>query len=137
MLAESAFAITRDFVILTGLLVVIKNLAWCGELAAIHLRGDDFYELSHKKHITDEWVVRAGSVLIALAALFGLIVAAVEHVVRWLNPTPLTLPFAFASLVCIQTLLVWRLLYFAKRPAMMIGSIACLALLSILVEVLQ
>lgn len=135
MLGETAFAIMRDFVVLTGLLVVIKNLAWCGELAAVHLRGDDFKLLSHAKHITDEWVVRAGSVLIALAGLFALIVAAVEHVVRWLDPTPFTLPFAFASLVCIQTLLVWRLLYFAKRPAMMIGSLACLAALSILVEV--
>lgn len=137
MLGETAFAIMRDFVVLTGLLVVIKNLAWCGELAAVHLRGDDFKLLSHAKHITDEWVVRAGSVLIALAGLFALIVEAVEHVVRWLNPTPFTMPFAFASLVCIQTLLVWRLLYFAKRPAMMIGSLACLAALSILVEVAQ
>jgi len=134
MESELPYSILRNLVVLTAMLLVIKNLAWCGELLAIHLRGDDYRIVAFKTYTTDEWVIRAGSVLIALSAFFALIVTTVEHVVPWLRPVAFTNPFAFMAMVCFETLMIWRLLFFTKRAGYMIASLGGLAVLSILVE---
>jgi hypothetical protein len=134
MTAELSYTIMRNFCVLTAMLLIIRNVAWCGEMFRVYIAGGDTDALFYKKHITDEWVVRAGSVLIALAALFALIIATLEHVVHWLHPTPYTIPAAFMSLVCIETLMVWRLIYFAPKKNFMAASIACLFALSFVIE---
>lgn len=134
MTAETAYVILRNFCVLTATLLVIRNLAWCGELTRVYLAGGDTGLMTDRKHITDEWVVRAGSVLIALVALFGLSMATLEHVVHWLRPTSLTIPTAFMALVCLETLMLWRLIYFAPDKRFMGASIGCLFALSLIVE---
>lgn len=137
MTVAFAYAILRNFVVLTAMLLTIKNIAWCGELLAVHLRGEDYKAFSHRIYTTEEWIIRAGSMLIALASLFALAIAAAEHFVTWLHPTAYTIPFAFMSLICLQTLMIWRLLFFTKRGGYMMLSLAGLAALSILAEVAQ
>lgn len=134
---EFIFAFLRNFTVLTAMLLTIKNIFWCGELLAVHLRGGDFREFSHKKHMTEEWVIRAGSVLIAIGAFFALILAAVSHVVPWVAPTTFINPFAFVAMICFETLMVWRLLFFTKRSIYMYAALAGLAALSVLVEFAQ
>lgn len=134
---EFIFAFMRNLVVLTSVLLTIKNLFWCGRVLALHLSGNDFRQISHKKHETEEWVIRAGSVLIAGGAFFALILAAVSRVVPWVAPTTFVNPFAFVAMVCFETLMVWSLLFFTKRSALMYASIACLVGLSVLVEFSQ
>lgn len=137
MQLDFVFSVLRNFAMLTGVLVFIKNVSWIGELLAIHLRGDDFREISHKKHETDEWVIRVGSLMIALTALLGLAQETIEHFSHWINPGKLAFPFAFLAVIGWNTLLSWCLLYFAKRPFFMIMSLASLFALSVLVELAQ
>ncbi len=133
---EVTFVILRNFCVLAAILVLIRNISWAGALASIYFSGGEV-TMWNRQHVTPEWTVRAGSVLIALVTLFAFAFAMFAHVVTWMHPAPFTMATACLSLVCLATLLIWRLLYFAKRPAMMIGSLVCLAALSILVEVAQ
>lgn len=137
MYLDFVFSVLRNFAMLTGVLVFIKNVSWGGELLSIHLRGDDFRQISHKKHETDEWVIRVGSLIIALTALLGLAQETMEHFSHWVHPTKVEFPFAFLAVIGWNTLLSWCLLYFAKRPTFMILSLVSLLALSILVKFAQ
>ena len=134
MTIEVAFVIFRNFVVLTAMLLTVKNLFWTGQVVAAIRRGHDHTAVTHRVHFTEEWVIRLGSLLIAFAAISALIVATVEHVVRWLHPVQYSVPAAFFSLICIETLILWRLFYFTQKPKFMYASVGCLALLSVLLE---
>lgn len=130
------FVIFRNFVVLTAMLLTVKNLFWTGKVIAKIHRGHDHTAVTHRVHFTEEWVIRLGSLLIAFAAISALIIATVEHVVRWLHPVQYSVPAAFFSLICIETLILWRLFYFVDEDKIkfMYASLVCLALLSVLVE---
>ena len=130
---ETYFLILRNFSVLAAMLLLIRNISWAGALATIYLSGGEV-SMWDRRHVTPEWTVRAGSVLIALLTLFAFAFATFAHIVTWLRPVPFTMATACLSLVCLATLLVWRLLYFAARKELMMGSIACLFFLSIIVE---
>lgn len=134
MAIEFTYTIARNFCVLTAMLLVIRNVAWCGEMFRVYIAGGDTSELFYKKHITEEWIIRAGSVLISLVALFALLLATLGHIVLWLHPAPYTIYSAFMAMVCLETLMVWRLFYFAAKKNFMAASIACLFVLSFVIE---
>lgn len=134
MTVEAAYVILRNFCVLTAMILVIRNVAWCGELFRTYIMGGDTQPAIYRVHTTPEWVVRSGSVLIALVALFTLLLATLDRIVTWMHPTPWTIYTAFMSLVCLETLMVWRLLYFAPKKHFMGASIACLFILSFVIE---
>lgn len=130
---EANFVVLRNFCVLLAMVEIIRDTSWAGALAKIYFSGGEV-TMWNRQHITPEWTVRAGSVLIALVALFAFAFATFTHVVTWLHPIPFTMATACLSLVCLATLLIWRLLYFATRKELMMGSISCLLVLSIVVE---
>lgn len=134
MTVEVSYIILRNFCVLTAMLLIIRNVAWCGELFRVYITGGDTEPAIYRVHTTPEWLVRAGSVLMALVALFALLLATLDRIVTWMHPTPWTIYGAFMSLVCIETLLVWRLLYFAPKKHFMGASITCLFILSFVIE---
>lgn len=133
---DFGFVIMRNFVVLTAMLLAIKELFWTGRVVVAIRKGHDHTTITHKIHHTNEWVIRIGSLLIAFTAFFALIIATVEHVVRWLHPVQYSIPAAFFSLICIETLILWRIFYFVDEDKLkfMYVSLGCLALLSVLVE---
>lgn len=134
MTVEAAYVILRNFCVLTAMILLIRNVAWCGELFRVYIMGGDPEPSLTRIHTTPEWVVRSGSVLIALVALFALLLATLDRIVTWMPPTPWTIYSAFMFLVSLETLMVWRLLYFAQKKHLMGASIACLFILSFVIE---
>lgn len=133
---DFGFVILRNFVVLTAMLLAVKEMFWTGKVVVTARNGHDHTVITHKVHHTHEWVIRMGSLLLAFTAFFALIVATVEHVVRWLHPVQYSVPAAFFSLICIETLILWRIFYFVEEDKLkyMYISLGCLALLSVLVE---
>lgn len=133
---DFGFVILRNFVVLTAMLLAIKEMFWTSKVVAAVRKGNDHTAITHRVHHTHEWVIRMGSLLLAFTAFFALIIATVEHVVRWFHPVQYSVPAAFFSLICIETLILWRIFYFVDEDKLkyMYVSLGCLALLSVLVE---
>lgn len=133
---DFGFVILRNFVVLTAMLLAIKEMFWTSKVVVAVRNGHDHTAITHKVHHTHEWVIRMGSLLLAFTAFFALIIATVEHIVRWLHPVQYSAPAAFFSLICIETLILWRIFYFVEEDRLkyMYLSLGCLALLAVLVE---
>jgi hypothetical protein len=126
------FETLRTFCVIIAMLLVIRNLSWCGTLI------DNFMKAG-PSGVRSEWneprtfpqgVVRLGTALLSLMTLTAFLLPTVNRHVDWLragdHPALATL-----SLAMLSVLLVWRWLNFArqyKQAILAMVAIFCVAI---------
>lgn len=125
MMSEATFDIARNFFALSIMLIIIRKASWLAKVFLVFVRGGDIGPIVNNQHMTVEWVVRAGSVLIAMSGMFALFA---------MRPSHYSLPAASALILCLETMVIWRLLYFAPQKNYMAASLGVLFALSVFIE---
>lgn len=133
-MVEPAYFVIRNLCVLTAFVLLIRNIHWGFLLARMYCNGPPIRNEWMSPLTFPQWIVRTGTFLTALLALSLLLPATLEHVMSWFRPVP-GLPFAFLTVLSLETLLVWRWQFFTKDRAAAYKSLTVLAGLALLIEI--